>query len=215
MIDQAPDHASTSPMLDLPELVLLHDAPEAFLVLLQGGFEMLVPRPCTVREFICELVGVCGDYAQKQIQTVFVDGKAIDDLDEALLGPGSRLALSAALPGLVGATMRRSGFYSRLREGITHHAGNESATVEAKPFRLQVRLFNTVGRDLAAIFLKYGVIIFSTDLRRFLATRPTSFLEALRGASINNAPLPVDQSALEPWPLSDGDVFLRVQPHVP
>jgi len=198
-IDQAPDDASASSYPALPELVLLHDVPEVFSVLLQGGFEMLVPRPCTVREFICELVGVCGDYAQKHIQTIFVDGKAIDDLDEVMLGPGSRLALSAALPGLVGATMRRGGFYSRLREGITHHAGHESVSVENKPFRLQVRLFNTVGRDLAAIFLKYGVIFSANDLKSFLLSRPPSFFQNLRASPLNDSPLP------------EGDILFRVR----
>ncbi|HDQ40108.1 MAG TPA: hypothetical protein ENN39_03665 [Desulfonatronum sp.] len=194
-----------------PELVLLHEAPENFSVLLQGGFEMLLPRPCTVREFICGLVGVSEDYAQKHIQTIFVDGKAIDDLNEAMLGPGSRLALSAALPGLVGATMRRGGFYSRLREGITHHADTESATDIDKPFLLQVRLFNAVGRDLAENFLEFGVIVPARTLKTFLLSRPATFFHNLRKASLNGSPLPVEPSGPASWPLPQGDVVLQVQ----
>lgn len=210
MPDYAVGDAWASPTPELPELVLLHDAPEAFSILLQGGFEMLIPRPCTVRELICEVVGVCGDYARKHIQTIFVDGKAIDDLDEAMLGPGSRLALSAALPGLVGATMRRGGFYSRLREGITHHASPESGSVEKKSFRLQVRLFNAVGRDLAEIFLQYGVIVPATTMKTFLLSRPVMFFQNLRKASLNGSCLPVEPSGPASWPLPQGDVLLKL-----
>lgn len=200
------DHTPDAPH----ELVLLHDAPEDFSVLLQGGVEMLIPGPCTVREFICELVGVCGDYVRKQIQTIFVDGKAIDDLDGAVLGPGSRLALSAALPGLVGATMRRGGFYSRLREGITHHAGPASASLENKPFRLQIRLFNAVGRDLAGLFLQYGVIVPASTLQSFLLSRPPSFFQNLRTAFLNGSSLPVESFGPPSWPLPVGDVRLKL-----
>ncbi len=210
MLDYAAGDAQASPCAEFPELILRHDAPEAFSVLLQGGFQMLIPQPCTVREFICELVGVCGDYAQKHIQTIFVDGKAIDDLDEAMLGSGSRLALSAALPGLVGATMRRRGFYSRLREGITHHAKTASETVENKPFRLQVRLFNAVGRDLAEIFLQYGVIVSATTLKTFLLSRPVMFFQNLRKASLNGSCLPVEPSETVSWSLPAGDVLLKL-----
>jgi len=210
MDNQAAHPARDENVSDLPTVALVHEAPESFAILLQDGFEVLVPHPCTLREFLCELVGVCGDYAQKSIQTIFLDGKAIDDMDQAVLVPSSRLALSAALPGLVGATMRRGGYYSRLREGITHHAEADASFDENKPFRLQTRLFNAVGRDLAEIFLKYGVIVPSETLRRFLASRPSSFFQNLHGASLNGSSLPVGQSAQEAWPLPEGDVLLTV-----
>lgn len=210
MPEYAVGHGQTSSCSELPKLTLRHDAPEAFSVLLQGGFEMFVSRPCTVREFICELVGVCAEYAQKHIQTIFLDGKAIDDLDEAVLDSGSRLALSAALPGLVGATMRQGGFYSRLREGITHHAGTASATDKDTPFRLQVRLFNAVGRDLAEIFLQYGVIVPETYIRTFFLSRPTIFFQSLRKASLHGSHLPIEPSSPAFWPLPEGDVLLKL-----
>lgn len=210
MPDYAGGHGQTSPWSEFPEFILRHDAPEAFSILLQGGFEMLIPGPCTVREFICELVGVCGEYAQKHIQTIFLDGKAIDDLEEAMLGSGSRLALSAALPGLVGATMRRGGFYSRLREGITHQAETASATVDDTPFRLQVRLFNAVGRDLAEIFLQYGVVVPATTMKTFFLSRPALFFQSLRQASLHGSHLPVEPSGPASWPLPEGDVLLKL-----
>lgn len=209
MPDEAAGDAQASACPGQPELILLHDVPEAFSILLQGGFELILPGPCTVREFLCELAGVCGDYAKKRIQTIFVNGKAVDDLDEAMLGPGSRLALSAALPGLVGATMRRGGFYGRLREGVTHHAQTESAAAPSKPFRLQIRLFNAVSRDLAEIFLKGGVIVSVTALKNFLASRPPQFFQSLRGASLNDSPLSIEPPGPSCWPLPEGVVTFK------
>ena len=37
-----------------------------------------------------------------------------------MVGHGDTLALSAAMPGLVGATMRRGGYFAGLRANISH-----------------------------------------------------------------------------------------------
>ncbi|SDB14128.1 hypothetical protein SAMN05660653_00703 [Desulfonatronum thiosulfatophilum] len=195
---------------NLPLVLMEHDAPEYFGILLQGGFDMPVPEPCTLREFLCELVGVCGVYTEKSLQTIFLDGKAIDDLDRALLGPSSRLALSAAMPGLVGATMRRGGYYSRMREGISQAKGDGLEASEKKPFRLHVRLYNAVGRELAGLFLHHGIFVSSESLLRFLKIQPPKFFDHLQKASLAGAPLPIGSSAAGTWQLPGGDIALRV-----
>lgn len=195
---------------NLPLVLMEHDTPEHFAIFLQGGFDMPVPRPCTLREFLCELVGVCGVYTEKSLQTIFLDGKAIDDLDRAILGPFSRLALSAAMPGLVGATMRRSGYYSRMREGISQSGGGGLEASGKKPFRLHVRLYNAVGRELAGLFLHHGIFVSSESLLRFLKFQPPKFFDQLRHASLDGIPLPVGSFAPDTWQLPKGDVALRV-----
>ncbi len=194
---------------NLPLIVMEHDAPECFAILLQG-FDMPVPKPCTLREFLCELVGVCGVYTEKYLQTIFLNGKAIDDLDRAMIVPSSRLALSAAMPGLVGATMRRGGYYSRMREGISQSKGNTTDPVDGKPFRLHVRLYNAVGRELAGLFLHQGIILPSAGLRKFLSTQPQKFFNHLHAVELNGTPLPHTQDAVDSWPLPEEDLGLRV-----
>ena len=54
-----------------------------------------------------------------------LDGKPVDDIGAALVQDGSTLALSAAMPGLVGATLRRGGAYSSFRSAITYHETGE------------------------------------------------------------------------------------------
>ncbi|PTN33086.1 hypothetical protein [Desulfonatronum sp. SC1] len=194
---------------NLPLIVMEHDAPEWFGILLQG-FDMPVPKPCTLREFLCELVGVCGVYTEKYLQTIFLNGKAIDDLDRAMIVPSSRLALSAAMPGLVGATMRRGGYYSRMREGISQSRENTTDPTEEQPFRLQVRLYNAVGRELAGLFLHQGIFVASEYLLKFLKSQPPKFFEHLHNVVLNGTPLPVTSSSLDSWQLPQGDVALRV-----
>jgi len=193
----------------LPLVMISHDAPEHFGILLQGGFEMPVPKPSTLREFLCELVGVCGVYTEKSLQTIFLDGLAVDDLDTAMIGPGSRLALSAAMPGLVGATMRRGGYYSRLREGISRRDDGE-VTGDDQPFRLQIRLYNAVGRDLAGLFLHQGIIVGSETLLQFLESRPAVFYDHLLAATRDGSALPTDAAGIASWNLPPGDVALRL-----
>ncbi len=197
-------------MGNVPLVLMDHEAPEHFSIMLQSGFMMPVPEPCTLREFLCELVGVCGVYTEKIVQTIFLDGLAIDDLDSALLGPASRLALSAAMPGLVGATMRRGGYYSRMREGISQSVLDGKKAGEKQPFQLQVRLYNAVGRDLAGLFLHQGILLPAVDLLAFFKTRPAPFFEHLRKASLDGTPLPTDQSTVQSWPLPEGTIALRI-----
>jgi len=56
---------------------------------------------------------------KEKISTIFLDGKAVDSPETALLREGSTLALSSAMPGLAGAILRRDGPYASLRSSIT------------------------------------------------------------------------------------------------
>lgn len=195
---------------NLPMVLMRHDAPERFSLLLQGGFLMPVPEPCTLREFLCELVGVCGVYTEKSIQTIFLDGLAIDDLDTAMIKPGARLALSAAMPGLAGATMRRGGYYRKMREGISQKVLDGAEITAKEAFRLQVRLYNAVGRDLAGLFLHLGILVPTSDFKKFLASQPPNFFNHLHAVELDGVPLPHTQDAVDSWPLPEGYLGLRV-----
>ena len=120
----------------------------AFKALLQRGVGIPGGGGLKVREFLLETLGIDAGYVEEKLQTVFLDGHAVDDFDRAVVRPGAVLALSGAMPGLVGATMRRGGYYARMREGITHA---EADTVEGggeKSFVI-VKLFNRPLADLA------------------------------------------------------------------
>jgi len=154
---------------DLPE-IRVDAAPESFATLLQAGFQVFLDRPRPLPEVLTAILGVTLDFAQERIQTIFLDGSVIDDL-ACPVCPGGRLALSAALPGLVGATMRRGGFYARLREGISRDPEALAAGPQG-PGYVDVRLFNVLAREMAAPVLGRGIVLPRRELERFVEDRP-------------------------------------------
>ncbi|MCJ7629494.1 MAG: hypothetical protein MUO50_14055 [Longimicrobiales bacterium] len=119
----------------------------AFKALLQRGVGIPDGSGGSVREFLQGTLGIDAAYVEEKLQTVFLDGHPVDDFDRAVVRPGAVLALSGAMPGLAGATMRRGGFYARMREGITH-AGTDTPEGGGKGV-VVVKLFNRPLADLA------------------------------------------------------------------
>jgi hypothetical protein len=120
----------------------------AFKALLQRGIGIPDGTEASVREFLQKTLGIDAAYVEEKLQTVFLDGQAVDDFDRAVVRPGAVLALSGAMPGLVGATMRRGGYYARMREGITH-AESHTADGGGQESFVIVKLFNRPLADLA------------------------------------------------------------------
>ena len=98
-----------------------------FFLLLQRGVRLRRRVGCSVEVFLKDELGV-GPGTIEKIQSIILDGKAVDDIGSAVIHDGSTLALSAALPGLVGATLRRGGRYASFRSGITYHEADRRAS---------------------------------------------------------------------------------------
>ena len=91
-----------------------------FSNLLQNGFRVEILAGRTVKMLLCEDFGVEEDYLEDRIKTIFLDGKPVDDANSASVNNGAVLALSAAMGGLVGTTLRRGSVLSSFRSGITY-----------------------------------------------------------------------------------------------
>jgi hypothetical protein len=114
----------------------------------------------TVQAFLTEQLGVDPAYVRERVSTVFLDGWVVDSLERAVLHHGSSLALSAAMPGLVGATFRKGGFYSTLRAGISWQAGGDGRAEGAgEEGIVRVKLFNLLIRELGPALLRHGVLL--------------------------------------------------------
>src|SRR5665647_491591 len=96
----------------LPLLILSvpHQAMAGFASLLQHGILLPVDRPVALLPFLLALPGFDAEYIENTVQTIFINGVAVDSLDRSLPA-GSTLALSAAMPGLAGAIFRRQGLH--------------------------------------------------------------------------------------------------------
>jgi hypothetical protein len=154
-----------------------------FASLFGKGVEVAIPPGCSIREVLCGQIGVEDDYLDNRIQTLFLDGKAVDDVDTAMINSGTSLALSAAMPGLVGATMRKGGRYAAMRKEISHDAACVETTQQGGTFTL--KLFNLVFKELGALFLAYGLRIPGTDLFTLFRTVSEEFWHRCLSITVN------------------------------
>jgi hypothetical protein len=157
-----------------PHLAFVVEEPliARFFLLLQQGVRIQRRVGCSVDAFLREELGI-GPATIEKIQSIMLDGKPVDDIGMALIREGSALALSAAMPGLVGATLRRGGAYSSFRSAITYHeTGKTCAPAEGW---IVVKIFNLLMSELGPDLLRTGVLLRSADLIGFLIERKEEF----------------------------------------
>ncbi len=143
--------------------LLLPDAPGRFYPALQRGLPLRVRVNLPVREIVCGELGIAADYLETRIQTLFLDGHPVDRLED-IVGDGAVLALSGALPGLVGATLRRGGRYAALRAGISNRQDPADAPLPPAPGGITLKLFNQVLDELGPRLLSQGLTLSASDL---------------------------------------------------
>jgi hypothetical protein len=157
-----------------------------FFLLLQKGVMVKAHVGCSVKSFLSEEIGVSPD-TMETIQSIFLEGSPVDDLDSAIIKDGSTLALSAAMPGLVGATLRRGGTYASFRSTITHReTGTRCVSGEGL---VQMKLFNLMMAALGSGLLKKGVFVRSSDLTEFLSGQSRDFWQGCREVLFNGKPV--------------------------
>jgi len=170
---------------------------EFFPILLQG-FGVAARLPCTVKTLLCDQLGLGPDYVEKRITTIFLNGKPTDTIDEASVGAGATIALSAAMPGLVGATMRRDGYYAAMRSGITYR--ESLADVADRAATVRIKLFNLLLPELGPEFLRRGVLLDGPVAGDFFGSRGEDFRRGGVSVLLDGAPI-------EPVRLVDGVRF--------
>lgn len=137
-----------------------------FFPLFQEGILLETETGISVREFLCRLLGLHEDYVEKRISTIFLDGKPVDDLDRSRIAEGSVLALSAAMPGLVGATLRKGGYYAPMRRAISHETKEHPLSKTRGKIRL--KLFNMILQELSPKLLGTGVWVQADSLKNVI-----------------------------------------------
>lgn len=158
-----------------------------FLPLLGQGFTVKRPAGASVEDFLFRACGIAEDYLRERVQTVFLNGKAIDDLAAAVVSDGSTIALSAAMPGLAGAVLRKGGAYAAMRQQISHAGPSGPRT--GGPVSVSIKLFNLVARELGPGFLEQGVLIRGADLQDFFRRQDRGFGKIGRAADIDGRPV--------------------------
>jgi hypothetical protein len=189
------------------ELTVESDRLSLFSSLLGQGFTLKVRTGCSLRELLCVQLGVSADYVDQRIQTIFLDGKAVDNIDTAVVRHGSTLALSAAMPGLAGATLRRGGAYAAMRRQISHQ--NKAVHNSVANGVVMLKLFNLVALELGPGFLKQGIRISGKHMENFFKRVPDYFWPGCRTAEIDGKPMKVEKIGGMEW--RHRQVFLKLE----
>ncbi len=179
----------------------------AFSQLLQNGFWIKGYVGCSVKSFLCEQFGLSPEYLEKRIQTIFLDGDAVDDVERATVEDGATLSLSAAMPGLAGAVLRKGGYYAAMRDQISFKGETTSASMQAG--RVLVKLFNMPLQELGPIFLKHGVWVESDKFKDVLKARADDFQRGCGQVLADGRQFEFKQFLEMDW--GRGDIFLQVK----
>jgi hypothetical protein len=186
-----PGQRATAP-LELT-LTMSGTAVSRFLPLLGEGILIKGPGGESVEDFLLKAAAVSPAYLKERVQTVFLNGKALDDFSTARVADGDSLALSAAMPGLAGAVLRRGGFYAAMRRQISHEAQTQIAA--AGEISVILKLFNMVARELGPEFLKQGILVSGVQLRNFVERQGRWAWNGCLAAEADGQPVKVSQIA--------------------
>jgi len=178
-----------------------------FLQFLMKGFRVKARSGCSIFDLLCLQLRLDRDYVEGKIQTLFLNEKSIDDIYSTRISGGSILALSAAMPGLVGASFRRGGYYSGLRSQISHQDVTEAPPISDSEITL--KLFNIVARDLGPFFLSKGILISGEDFEDIILPKSDDSIVDEMLVVVDGRP--VDKKVLIKMKWIDSDVILQVE----
>lgn len=178
-----------------------------FFRLLQQGFGVKVQTGRSVKSLLCDQLGLDPEYVVNRIQTLFLDGKPVDDINSAIIRDGSTLAISAAMPGLAGRVLRRGGRFASMRSTISHR--EKTASERPKEGVVSMKLFNLLLKEMGPIFLKNGVWIEGKDLEDFIKRQPDDFWAGCKKASLDGKEVDLKELSGLKW--KDRDVFLQLR----
>ncbi|TAL36687.1 MAG: hypothetical protein EPN93_07630 [Spirochaetes bacterium] len=147
---------------------------DEFLVLFQNGVFMRARAGMSAGEFMEGVLGLDPEYIRTRVSTIFLNGMPVDDVEKAHLAPGCVLSLSAAMPGLVGATLRKGGILSPMRSGISYR--EDASATGGGGFLVRLKLFNMIMREAGPDILLGGVIVPASAARAVIDLLPPGAL---------------------------------------
>ena len=178
--DQNSDNRSSEKRL---YMVVTPDVLSRFIRLLSQGFLVDARADWSINDLLAQNLGVDEEYIDRRIQTIFFNGRAVDDIKSARISAASSLALSAAMPGMVGSTFRKAGVFAGMRSQISHDSG--SLKHDDGNIRITIKLFNLVAKELGPGFLQQGVWMKGKPLQDFISENVDQLTKGCISAKIN------------------------------
>lgn len=163
----------------LGELSLIKE----FYGFLQSGFLIICHVGTSIENLFYEQLAFDSRLVEEKVSTIFLDGKPVDDISKTTVQDGSVLALSGAMPGLVGATLRRKSPLSSFRQSIS--AGTASAGPQKNEGYIRIKLFNVLINELGPAFLRRGIFIETGVFLSFITQQTTDFWGGCKQTIVN------------------------------
>ena len=177
-----------------------------FFYLLQQGFVVTTQTGYSIKDFLCKQMGIDENYLENRIQTLFLNGMPVDDVENAYIENNATLALSGAMPGLVGALLRSGGALAAMRNTISYTGG--LVPTEKGETRVKIKLFNLILKELGPLFLANGVLMPTEKFQDFLSRHLADLKMACSSVQLNDSHL--EAAALEGVQWTDPEIFLQV-----
>jgi hypothetical protein len=186
---------------------IIADSIPVFFELLRSGFSADLTVGCNLEHLLCNQLDIAPDYLYNRVQTIFLNNSPLDDLASIAVPDGAVISLSAAMPGLNGAVMRRGGPLAELRRSISHSP--EEVCSQPFPGRITLKLFNLVARELGPQFLARGIVVTSTTLGELFERQTRTFWQGVKSVEIDGSRCRIDERILQDWP--EQAVLFQVQ----
>jgi hypothetical protein len=159
-------------------------------------------------ELLCQQLAIDPDYVANRIQTIFLNSRAVDRTEQVTVPAGAVIALSAAMPGLAGATFRKGGLLAGFRKDISHQYAQRTEEKSRQETLITLKLFNLVAQELGPHLLAHGVWIDGLSVPELLSRIASTVGGNIQEALCNGRPIPSAQLAHVDWP--NGWVALAV-----
>jgi len=126
--------------------------------LFQSGVLLKVRVGASIKNLLCEQLSLNKTYVDKRISTIFLNSQPVDDISKAIIKNNDTLALSSAMPGLIGATLRRDSHLAPLRDTITFKEYQNNDDIQAYDL-IHLKLFNLILQEVGPFLLQKGVMV--------------------------------------------------------
>ncbi len=180
----------------------------SFFQLLQHGFRVKAQVGSSIKNIVCDQFGVSPKYIEERIKTIFLDGKPVDDVNAVTVKEGSTLALSAAMPGLAGATLRRGGYLASLRSQITYR--EDKMAISPGEGLVVLKLFNLLLDELGPIILNKGIYVRREDFLGFFESLPGKLWAGCKEVGVDGKKVDLDTLLRLEWVDQHDLVFLQI-----
>ena len=177
-----------------------------FFQLLGHGFYLNVQTGCSVKELLCNQLGIHEDYLAQRIQTIFLNFKVVDDVNSAIVSEDATMALSGAMPGLVGSILRSGGVYAPMRSQISHEQTKSVSLL--KNGRITLKLWNLVVKELGPTFLQQGIWIETEECKSFIERHSEELKAGCVSAELKDNSIETDHLQDITW--KGNLVFLKI-----